>query len=166
MIESLLKETENLLLLSQGIGLGLRSVSRLNLICMLKRNKLLKNMCMHYIHIYLQCQETWKRYVMLERGISHKFSWLRYFTKWPSWGSNRLPISTVPNLSTVKIFFEYKILHDFFTIQAPLQTNPGLTKSGTSVNQRFFFYTHPRRRSTPIQRAQHLPFERKKINLS
>lgn len=77
MIESLLKETENLLLLSQGIGLGLRSVSRLNLICMLKRNKLLKNMCMHYIHIYLQCQETWKRYVMLERGISHKFRlWL------------------------------------------------------------------------------------------
>lgn len=87
---------------------------------------------------------------------------LRYFTKWPSWGSNRLPISTVPNLSTVKIFFEYKILHDFFTIQAPLQTNPGLTKSGTSVNPRFFFYTHRRRRSTPIQRAQHLPFERKK----
>ena len=90
--------------------------------------------------------------------------WIRYFTKWPSWGSNRLPISTVPNLSTVKIFFEYKILHDFFTIQAPLQTNPGLTKSGTSVNQRFFFYTHRRRRSTPIQSAQHLPFERKKIS--
>lgn len=73
MIKSLLKEIENLLLLSHGIGLALCSVSRWNLICMLKRNKLLKDVCMHYIHIYLQCQETWKKYAMPERGISHKF---------------------------------------------------------------------------------------------
>lgn len=73
-LKSLLKEVENLLLLSQGICLALCSISRLNFICMLMRNKLFNDLC-----VYIQCQEIWKKYVIPERGINHKFRlWLLF----------------------------------------------------------------------------------------